>query len=97
MKRSIFEPFASFCVFGGRIFSQNYARTPSIGVARQATPPDAERIAELVKFTLELPPEDRASFLDQECRSHPAMHSPGLLICAESELHVRLTDSWVSR
>jgi tetratricopeptide (TPR) repeat protein/predicted Ser/Thr protein kinase len=38
-------------------------------------PPDAQRIAELVKSALERPPEDRASFLDDECRSDPAMRA----------------------
>jgi tetratricopeptide (TPR) repeat protein len=36
---------------------------------------DAQRIAELVKSALERPPEDRASFLDDECRSDPAMRA----------------------
>jgi len=38
-------------------------------------PPDAQRIAELVKSALELPPEDRASFLDRECSGDPAMRA----------------------
>jgi tetratricopeptide (TPR) repeat protein len=36
---------------------------------------DAQRIAELVKSALELPPEDRASFLDRECSGDPAMRA----------------------
>jgi serine/threonine protein kinase len=44
-------------------------------VARQPMPPDAQRIAELVKSAIEREPESRAAFLDEECESDPAMRA----------------------
>ena len=35
----------------------------------------AERLAELVKSAVERGPESRAAFLEEECRSDPAMHA----------------------
>jgi serine/threonine-protein kinase len=48
-------------------------------------PPDAQRIAELVKSALELPPQDRASFLDRECSGDPAMRAEVESLLAHQE------------